>query len=95
MDPFYHPRLKDHEVAYAIKLRHTHDRIKSGILVMAGASTAFIGMLASLLVSVGTAVGGRMNGGGHIRPAQGGRGAGRSSDEEGGRDRHCRHFASR
>ncbi len=42
MDPFYHPRLKDHEVAYAIKLRHTHDRIKSGILVMAGASTLYV-----------------------------------------------------
>lgn len=42
MDPCYHPRLKDHEVAYAIKLRHTHDRIKSGILVMAGASTLYM-----------------------------------------------------
>ena len=41
MEPFYHPRLKDHEVAYAIRLRHTHDRIKSGILLMAGASALY------------------------------------------------------
>src|SRR5262249_39270693 len=41
MEPLYHPRLKDHEVEYAIKLRQTHDRIKSGILVMAGASTLY------------------------------------------------------
>jgi len=41
MEPFYHPRLKDHEVAYAIRLRHIHDRIKSGILLMAGASTLY------------------------------------------------------
>jgi hypothetical protein len=42
MEPLYHPRLKDHEVEYAIKLRQTHDRIKSGILVMAGASTLYL-----------------------------------------------------
>lgn len=42
MDPLYHPRLRGHEVEYAIKLRHTHDRIKSGILVMAGASTLYL-----------------------------------------------------
>lgn len=42
MGPVYHPRLKDHEVEYAIKLRHTHERIKSGILVMAGASTLYL-----------------------------------------------------
>lgn len=42
MDPLYHPRLKDQEVGYAITLRHTHDRIKSGILVMAGASTLYV-----------------------------------------------------
>lgn len=42
MEPVYHPRLKDHEIEYAIKLRHTHDRIKSGILVMAGASTLYL-----------------------------------------------------
>jgi hypothetical protein len=42
MEPFYHPRLKDHEAAYAIRLRHTHERIKSGLLVMAGASTLYL-----------------------------------------------------
>jgi hypothetical protein len=42
MEPFYHPRLRDREVQYAIKLRHTHDRIKSGILIMAGASTLYL-----------------------------------------------------
>jgi hypothetical protein len=42
MEPLYHPRLRDHEVEYAIKLRQTHDRIKSGILVMAGASTLYL-----------------------------------------------------
>jgi hypothetical protein len=42
MEPLYHPRLRDHEVEYAIKLRLTHDRIKSGILVMAGASTLYL-----------------------------------------------------
>jgi hypothetical protein len=42
MNPLYHPRLRDHEVEYAIKLRHTHDRIKSGILMLAGASTLYL-----------------------------------------------------
>ncbi len=42
MDPVYHPRLKDQEVEYVITLRHTHERIKSGILVMAGATTLYL-----------------------------------------------------
>ena len=42
MDPLYHPRLKDREVEYAIKLRQTHERIKSGLVVMAGASTLYL-----------------------------------------------------
>src|SRR5919108_1687678 len=42
MDPLYHPRLRDREVEYAIKLRHTHDRIKSGLLMMAGASALYL-----------------------------------------------------
>jgi hypothetical protein len=42
MDPFYHPRLRDSEVEYAITLRHIHDRIKSGILITAGASTLYL-----------------------------------------------------
>ena len=63
-----------HGPALSLQLVEALERLLRGLAAMAmtGASTACIGVLAALLVPVGTAGDSQMNGGGHIRPAQGG-----------------------